>query len=131
MSASAFKKPTASPERAVQHMQMSEEQQRDFADRERQAKSLAAAGLVAETVGRSQVHLKGLHPPPALASSGHMSHHNGVMDATDWGIPDIDPGLEDMEMDFAMLFDPARESESMHTQGSGWPGTDLSDDKMN
>jgi hypothetical protein len=41
-------------------------------------------------------------------------------------MPDIDPGLEDMEMDFAMLFDPAHELESMQTLGSGWPGTEMS-----
>jgi hypothetical protein len=111
-------------------MNMSQEQQRDLADRERQAKALAAAGLVAETVGRSQGngHLLGLHPPPALAlSGGPTSPRNGVMDSNHWGMPDIDDCLQDIEMDFAMLFDPAHELESMQTQGSGWPSIETSE----
>lgn len=129
MSGSAFQKP--SPEPTMQQMKMSREQQRDIADRERQAKSLAAAGLVAETVDRSQgiVHLGGMHPPPTLMSGGgegQASPRAGITDASGWGIPDIDHGLEDMEMDFAMLFDPAHELESMQTLGSGWPGTEMS-----
>jgi hypothetical protein len=128
MNGSVFQKPSAEP--AFQGLKMSQEQQRDLADRERQAKSLAAAGLVAETVGRSQGngHLQGLHhPPPALAASGPTSPRNAVMDSTHWGMPDVDDCLQDMEMDFAMLFDPAHELESMQIQGSGWPWTGMSD----
>jgi hypothetical protein len=29
--------------------------------------------------------------------------------------------LDDMDMDFASLFDPANEAASMETEGSGWP----------
>jgi hypothetical protein len=29
--------------------------------------------------------------------------------------------LDDMDMDFARLFDPAQEAENMQTEGSGWP----------
>jgi hypothetical protein len=29
--------------------------------------------------------------------------------------------LEDMELDFAKLFDPQQEVNSMQTEGSGWP----------
>ena len=129
MSGNALQK--SSSEHTAKLMNMSHEQQRDFADRERQAKSLAAAGLVAETVDRSQGigHLGGLYPPPTLTSNGDersASPRAGIMDASNWGMPDIDYGLDDMEMDFAMLFDPAHELESMQTVGSGWPGTEVS-----
>lgn len=117
-------------------MQMSEEQQRDLADRERQAKSLAAAGMVAETVGRTASHNGHygslMNPPPILATGneegfGQISPTRvGVMTSVNWGSPEVDVTLEDMEMDFANLFDPVHEMESMQTEGSGWPGTDVS-----
>jgi len=31
--------------------------------------------------------------------------------------------IDDIEMDFAKLFDPAHEQASMQTEGSGWPRT--------
>jgi hypothetical protein len=49
------------------------------------------------------------------------------MDSTHWGMPDVDVCLQDMEMDFAMLFDPAHELEAMQTQDSGWPWTEVSE----
>jgi len=125
MNGNAFNKPA---ETTVQHarLNMSPEQQRDLADRERQAQSLAAAGMVAETVGRGS-HPGALYGPPQLASAtGEPSAGNGfsgIMDSNNWGMPDIDASLEDIEMDFAKLFDPDHEMESMQTEGSGWPGT--------
>lgn len=114
---------------AAQHprMMMSAQQQQDLADRERQAKSLAAAGMVAETVGRAN-HPGVIYGPPSLATDNGeptvATGFNGIMDSNNWGmIPDMDATLEDMELDFAKLFDPAHEMESMQTEGSGWPGT--------
>lgn len=125
MNGNAFSKPAPVSQHARMHM--SPEQQQDLADRERQAKSLAAAGMVAETVGRGN-HPGALYGPPSLASSGSApaaaTGFYGIMDSNNWGMPEIDASLEDMEMDFANLFDPAHEMESMQTEGSGWPGTD-------
>lgn len=126
MNGNAFSKPAPPPPESVQHprMRMSAEQQRDLADRERQAKSLAAAGMVAETVGR---HPGAMYGPPALASSTDaptaVTSFNGITDSNNWGMPEVDATMDDMEMDFAKLFDPAHEMESMQTEGSGWPGT--------
>ena len=123
MSGNAFNRPV---ETTVQNarMNMSPEQQRDLADRERQAQSLAAAGMVAETVGRGS-HAGAMNGPPALpTATSDLSSGNvvgGVLDSHNWGMPDTDATLEDMEMDFANLFDPAHEMESMQTEGSGWP----------
>lgn len=114
---------------AAQHprINMSAQQQQDLADRERQAKSLAAAGMVAETVGRAN-HPGVIYGPPSLATDNGeptvATGFNGIMDSNNWGMmPDMDATLEDMELDFAKLFDPAHEMESMQTEGSGWPGT--------
>lgn len=122
--------PATTSEAAVPHharMMMSPEQQRDLADRERQAKSLAAAGMVAETVGQ-RTHPGMMYGAPTLAPVSNApdvaTSFNGVMDSNSWGMPDVDATLEDMEMDFAKLFDPIHEMESMQTEGSGWPGTD-------
>lgn len=130
MNGNAFNKPAPPPETVQQHARahMSPEQQRDLADRERQAKSLAAAGMVAETVGRGNAAYPGaMYGPPTLAPADAVpsatSGFNGIMDSNYWGM-DVDASLEDMEMDFAKLFDPAHEMESMQTEGSGWPGTE-------
>ena len=37
-----------------------------------------------------------------------------------------DSAMEDMEMDFAKLFDPQYEMTRMQTEGSGWPTTSTS-----
>ena len=37
-----------------------------------------------------------------------------------------DSAMEDMEMDFAKLFDPQYEMTRMKTEGSGWPTTSTS-----
>lgn len=58
-----------------------------------------------------------------LDSTSSLSfHHNG--DDMMWngmGNFNSNNGLEDMEMDFAKLFDPQMEVDAMNTEGSGWP----------
>ncbi len=111
--------------------------QKDAQDRERQAKALAAAGMAAEKMG------SGLHPPPTLGTTSqqhthssvaenHVSHdsHGGIKQE-EWSNLDhqhqesigIGNGLtlEEMDVDFAKLFDPNEEVANMHTHGSGWP----------
>lgn len=126
--------------------------QQDNLDRDRQARALAAAGMVAEKIGTADTHVTALRPPPALgnpvSSNGNLRSHFGS--ATNlsnsqtlpndpymsWSNLDTNPGgggglldehgetvltLEEMEMDFAHLFDPTVEWENMQTEGSGWP----------
>jgi len=102
--------------------------QQDAQDRERQARALSEAGMAAERAG--------LHPPPILGNptfGGHASSPTGRgksaihvsttetwhADAQTGGQPSLT--LEEMETDFATLFDPNVELESMQTEGSGWP----------
>jgi hypothetical protein len=108
--------------------------QDDLADRERQASALAAAGMVAETVGYAH-HVgnsiatppngQGLHAPPMLGSVIQPANPEptGTIDGINWSMMDVGMALDDMEMDFANLFDPAHEEASMQMEGSGWPGT--------
>ena len=106
--------------------------QEDLADRERQASSLAAAGMVAESVGSTRpvggVQMggnqpQGLHAPPALGMAPPPAE-GSEMDGINWNLMDLGTTtLDDLDMDFATLFDPANEaaSVSMQTQGnSGW-----------
>lgn len=121
--------------------------QQDAQDRERQARALAAAGMAAEefggTVTQQDVATNssssiGLHPPPTLGNptSGIVAAHPGGTAATEPGMPwsnlEMHSGggtgaegepltLEEMEMDFANMFDPNVEWENMQTEGSGWP----------
>mmetsp|Transcript_21518 Transcript_21518/g.32560 ORF Transcript_21518/g.32560 Transcript_21518/m.32560 type:complete len:585 (+) Transcript_21518:522-2276(+) len=83
-------------------------------DRDQQASALATAGYVAETVA--------LQAPPTLGDgSGANQPHAGAptVDGINWSMMDL--GLDDMELDFAKLFDPAQEQVQMQTEGSGWP----------
>jgi hypothetical protein len=99
--------------------------QADLADRESQASALAAAGMVAETVGYNQ-HVSnggmaappnglGLHAPPMLGSVVQPAtpEPNGTIDGINWSMMDVGMALDDMEMDFANLFDPAHEEANM------------------
>mmetsp|Transcript_19742 Transcript_19742/g.30449 ORF Transcript_19742/g.30449 Transcript_19742/m.30449 type:complete len:713 (+) Transcript_19742:750-2888(+) len=117
--------------------------QEDLADRELQASALAAAGMVAETVDQSGntvripaagqqqqgavvgTNWQGLQPPPSLVGTSSTPPPPGVgvatTEGTNWGMMDITSGMDDMDLDFAKLFDPAHEVQSMHTEGSGWP----------
>jgi hypothetical protein len=114
---------------------MTPEQQKvvrdDLADRERQASALAAAGMVAESVSRTQngaiageaFPAQGLHAPPMLGSAvpPPSADPGAGIDSINWNLMDLGPALDDMEMDFAKLFDPAHEEANMQTEGSGWP----------
>lgn len=91
-------------------------------ERDRQASALAAAGMVAETVAVSEGRA-GLAAPPLLASSAPPTTSGGTeIDNINWGTMDVGGlQLDDMDLDFATLFDPATEETNMHTEGSGWP----------
>jgi len=104
----------------------------DAADRERQAQALAAAGMQAE-----QINVGGLQPPPVLGNPGAVvPSSSGVVGAAGtvqpgpgvWNILDGGGGgdggimeADEMELDFAAMFDPAQEAQEMLTEGSGWP----------
>jgi hypothetical protein len=102
-------------------------------ERERQASALAAAGMVAETVsiandGRKPAGIpaQGLHAPPPLATGVPMmaSAATTEIDSANWGLMDMGGvQLDDMDLDFATLFDPALEEANMQMEGSGWPST--------
>jgi len=97
-------------------------QQEELADRERQASSLAAAGMVAESVRMSQP--SGLQPPPQLVSGAAVPvpSPSQEIDGINWNLMDIGAAhLDDMDLDFAQLFDPANELAGMQTEGTGWP----------
>ena len=135
--------PTAQPQRTAHSTAMAgmtPEQrllvQEDLADRERQASSLAAAGMVAESVsltrpvsgtslgghGGSSQPL-GLQAPPALGMVAPPPAAGNEMDGINWNLMDLgNTNLDDLDMDFATLFDPANEaaSVSMQAQGSNW-----------
>jgi hypothetical protein len=117
----------------------------DLLDRDRQASALAAAGMVADsislsrTTGPDRVHSShssaslgshGLEAPPQLA--GHVppaTSTSSELDNINWNLMDLGQmHLDDMDMDFARLFDPAQEAENMQTEGSGWPSTATSTD---
>lgn len=113
---------------------MTPEQQKmvqdDLADRELQASALAAAGMVAETVTYTTVGIapngiQGLHAPPMLGSLAPppSADPGSTIEGINWSLMDLGPALDDMEMDFAKLFDPAAEEANMQTEGSGWPGS--------
>ena len=92
-------------------------------ERERQASALAAAGMVADTVS-TPGGLTGMAAPPQLAApaSAPATASSGVVDNINWG--GVDAGevhLDDMDLDFATLFDPSIEEANMQTEGSGWP----------
>lgn len=109
--------------------------QADLADREKQASSLAAAGMVAESVGYSRGQV--LQAPPALVgmplpqagpatavplsslstdAGGAAATSNGGggvphVESINWNLdvdsagPMLGSGLDDIDMDFASLFD--------------------------
>jgi hypothetical protein len=86
-------------------------------ERERQASALAAAGMVAETVSMNGGFTEGLAAPPQLHSASA-----GDIDNVNWGAVDSTGILiDDMDLDFATLFDPSIEEANMQTEGSGWP----------
>jgi hypothetical protein len=114
--------------------------QDDLADRELQASSLAAAGMVAESVqttrpaaGNVPFH-QGLQAPPALVGMAPPSQPPGghLMEAVNWnqqlGLGDLNMGgVDDIDMDFATLFDPEQEQEYAMGEGmTGWTSSNPS-----
>lgn len=102
----------------------------ELLDRERQASALAAAGMVAESVTGPHVYringeVQGLPAPPRLVTStAAPAAGAGELDNVNWSTLDLgNMTLDDMDMDFASLFDPANEIAHMQTEGSGWPLT--------
>jgi hypothetical protein len=124
----------------------------DWLERENQASSLAAAGMVAESVVRNGTtesqHLSssinnnnttpnyvtttipvlGLQPPPTIFAQqptlpGGVNHDTTntttstnvtELDSINWNLMDIGGmHIDDMDMDFATLFDPANEMSGM------------------
>lgn len=144
----------ASQYSAEQHSMM----QQDAQDRERQARALAAAGMAAERMSQTQSNRQynlpasqGLLPPPSLghptsnsvtstAPSNHISPNDNEADRIEdplmsWNNLDAATDgrgltLEEMEMDFAKMFDPAMEWQNMQTEGSGWPPSNSNDDRI-
>jgi hypothetical protein len=117
---------------SMQHLTPEQQQkiQEDLADRERQASALAAAGMVAESVslttptGVSQ----GLKAPPPLGGVTPQSTFgaggsggNPPLTSIDWNLDMGDgvggQGFDDLDMDFATLFDT--ESEMNMIGGGG------------
>lgn len=105
--------------------------QQDLLERESQASSLAAAGMVAESVGLSSsapaktMPILGLQPPPTIFAQNVLAPATtSELDSINWNFMDIGSiNLDDMDMDFATLFDPANELSSMRTRGIGWPSS--------
>ena len=90
-------------------------------ERERQASALAAAGMVAESVSVSGGRA-GLAAPPQLATASPRHDTSGEVDNINWGAVDMGGvQVDDMDLDFATLFDPSIEEANMQTEGSGWP----------
>jgi hypothetical protein len=93
----------------------------DLADRERQARALAAAGLVADSVNLTRPSvaignvlqapppLGGIAPPTTFCS-GTDSNGHPPMESINWNMDGGDialgpGGIDDVDMDFASLFD--------------------------
>ena len=103
--------------------------QDDLADRERQASALAAAGMVAERVSLTRPAIQPpvgqvlQAPPPLVGIAPPSPSHPGVaMEGINWNMVDLGSTVvDDMDMDFATLFDPEHEQAHMQTVGSGWP----------
>jgi hypothetical protein len=115
--------------------------QQDLVERDRQASALAAAGMVAESIyhtkssGVGQVLQQsytnqGLQPPPSLVlGSGSACADVNVgqttpsieLDTINWNLMDLgSPPIDDMDMDFVAMFDPANELSHMHAHGTVW-----------
>ena len=102
--------------------------QEDLADRERQASALAAAGMVADSVNltrpavigqvlQAPPPLVGIAPPAAAPAAGNASGNGEVqMEGINWNnMLDLGPSVDDMDMDFAAMFDPEQEQAFMTT----------------
>lgn len=115
----------------------------DWLERENQASSLAAAGMVAESVRNSTeqqnlsssttnyltttIPVLGLQPPPTIYAQqptlpGGLNHETTnatttnvtELDSINWNLMDIGGmHIDDMDLDFATLFDPTNELSSI------------------
>lgn len=86
----------------------------DFIDRDRHAIALAQAGMLAES---------------RAASANKYSNPLQAVQPTEvqWFSSNLGDGaLDNMEMDFAKMFDPQTEAFAMRTEGSGWPSASRS-----
>jgi len=92
--------------------------QQDMIDRERQASSLASAGLFAERVDSCQ-------PTPEVGSMMAPSNVDHTIDFLnlDGGFVS-ESAMEEFETDFSRLFDAENEQYNMETDGNGWPSID-------
>jgi hypothetical protein len=87
--------------------------QQDMIDRERQASSLASAGMIAEKVDSCQ-------PTPEIGSvTAPLVDGMDFLNLNGDGLNDAD--IAQMETDFSKLFDHENEIYNMETDGSGWP----------
>lgn len=94
----------------------------ETSERDRQASALAAAGMVAESATVAGRLPHGLHPPPPLVSADVPQTSTSIeLDSINWSMMDSGANTDDMDLDFAQLFDPANELESMYSEGNGWP----------
>ena len=78
--------------------------------------------------GPQQPAMAGAAAASEQAPLGGDAHDNGG-GGVDYGVMDIGGGLsavtiDDMDLDFAKLFDPENELAGMQTEGSGWPSAD-------
>lgn len=112
--------------------------QAELVDREHQASSLAAAGMVADSISLTRSdpqrvhgvqHSQVLEAPPQLAGQvPPPSTSTSELESINWNLADLGQmHMDDLDMDFARLFDPAQEVANMQTEGSGWPSTGASD----
>lgn len=94
----------------------------NMSERDLQASSLAAAGMVAESATVAGRLSQGLHPPPPLVSADAPPVSSTIeLDSINWSMMDSGANTDDMDLDFAQLFDPANELENMYSEGNGWP----------
>ena len=103
--------------------------QEDLADRERQASALAAAGMVAENVNYTTPAVIGqvLQAPPPLVGMPVPAHSQQsaveappvVMEGINWN--ELGGNVDDMDMDFAAMFDPEQEQAFMQDAASLQP----------
>lgn len=127
-------------------MSMTSEQRRlmeqDMLDRERQASSLAAAGMVVEQVTAHNIQSNG---GIGIGNNGGVGDSVSTNNNTNTNVPklelnvsDYDIGMgdplspsamEEMETDFSRMFDPSYEIQSMETEGSGWPSLNTNTDE--
>lgn len=95
----------------------------DDHDQDSQARSLAAAGMVAERVRLSQP--TALQPPPMLAPPNFGQLSSSIeLDNLNWNAEGSGMHVDDLDLDFATLFDPALEEANMQLgEITGWPSS--------